>query len=87
MTKRKPTLYDFQSFLYNIGFRWYDNGQMTNDGKKHGEYFKGDRITDEQKQMLKNKFGKWVEFYKAQAQYAPEQIKTIVLLRSQNSFQ
>jgi hypothetical protein len=84
MMKRKPTQYDFQSFLYNIGFRWWEDGQMKNGNKKYGVYWKGDKISDEQKQQLKDKFGKWVEFYKAQAQYAPEQIKPIVLLRSAN---
>jgi hypothetical protein len=84
MTKRRPTQNDFQHFLYGLGFDWYEVGMMKNYGKKHGDYYKGDNLSDEKKQQLKDKFGKWVEFYKAQAQYAPEQIKQIVLLRSAN---
>lgn len=82
--KRKPTEYDFLSFAYNIGFRYYESGIMRNrDNSKAGMYLKGDFITDDQKQKLIDKFGDWVGFFKAQSQYAPESIKPIIILKSQ----
>lgn len=82
---RKPTRYEFQSFLYNeLKFSWYETGTLKNKNKKHGEYWKGDSLTDIQKTQLLERFGKWVEFLKAQSQYAPEQIKPLVILRSAN---
>jgi hypothetical protein len=82
--KRKPTEYEFISTISSIGFRYYESGTMRNkDNSKAGLYLKGDYLTDEQKQKLVDKFGKWVRFFKAQSQYAPESIKPIVLLKSQ----
>jgi hypothetical protein len=83
---RKPTRDTFQAFLYNdLKFSWYQTGIVKNTAnKKYGEYWKGDSLTDIQKKQLVERFGKWVEFLKAQSQYAPEQIKPLVILRSTN---
>lgn len=82
---RKPTRYEFQSFLYNdLKFSWHETGIIKNKNKKYGEYWKGDILTDTQKVQLVERFGKWVEFLKAQSQYAPERVKPLVILRSAN---
>jgi hypothetical protein len=85
--KRKPTEFEFISFVYNIGFHYYESGIMRNkDNSKAGMYLKGDFITDEQKQKLVDKFGNWVGFFKAQLQAAPESIKPIIMLKSQKEY-
>jgi hypothetical protein len=81
----KPTQREFLSFAYNIGFRYFEKGTMRNkEGKSNGFYIKGDLTTDEIKQAFKDKFGKWVGFYVAVPEYAPELKKSVILLKNAN---
>lgn len=85
--KRKPTEYDFLSFANTINFHYHESGIMRNkDNSKAGMYLKGDSITLEQKQKLVDRFGKWVGFFKSNAQYAPEITKPIIMLKSQKEY-
>ena len=86
-SKRKPTYYDFSGFLYTAGFRWHSTGTLTaKDKSKHGEFFKGDFLTDEVREAIKAKFGKWVQFFIAQSEYAPESKKPMIVLLSKKAF-
>jgi hypothetical protein len=85
--KTKPTLNNFSNFLYTAGFRWHSTGKLTSkDKSKYGEFFKGDSITDDLKAAISAKFGKWVKFYVAQSEYAPECKRPMIVLLSEKAF-
>jgi hypothetical protein len=70
------------SALNTVGFRFYDSGIVKDkNNKKIGDYVKGDVITHEQKVKLHELLGDRVHFMIAQSQYAPEQIKPIVMFK------
>ncbi len=84
---KKPTHREFLVFNLTLGFRFFESGTMRNkDDKPIGFYVKGDLLSTEMKEAFKNKFGKWVEFYVAVPEYAPELKKSVVLLRNAASF-
>jgi hypothetical protein len=84
--KRKPTSYEFTSFLYNAGFRWHSTGTIARkDIGKYGEYLEGDFLSDGLKETIKAKFGKWVSFCISQSQYAPERKRPLIVLLSKKA--
>ena len=85
---KKPTERDFFLFCEEIGFRFYQTGTLKNkDGSKAGLFLKGDFLSDVQKGALVDRFGGWVSFLKARAQYAPESVKPVILLRSKKEME
>jgi hypothetical protein len=83
----KPTYYDFVTFAYSIGFRWHSTGTLKSKEGKFGEYLEGDNISDEIKQSMVDKFGKWVSFHISQSQYAPERKRPMMTLLSKKAFE
>ncbi len=79
---KQLTYRDFIYALDAVGFRFYDSGIVKdNDNNKIGDYVKGDRITQEQQLQLKELLGDRVHFMLSQSQYAPEQIKPVVMFK------
>jgi hypothetical protein len=56
-----------------IGFRFYETGSLSEKGTKTKlfDYYKGDKLTDEQKAELLKDFPE-LEFFGARPEYAPE---------------
>lgn len=85
---KKPTEMEFFLFCDKVGFRFYQSGILKNkDGSKAGLFLKGDFLSDEQKSALVDRFGDWVSFLKARAQYAPESVKPVILLKSKKEME
>lgn len=79
---KRPTTSELVRALDRAGIRYHTTGTLTRNGKKYGEFYKTDRITPEQIETLKAQFGRWIETAKTRAEYAPEQIRPIIIHRS-----
>ncbi len=79
---KKLSTWDKVRALEAVGFRYHAYGTLTTDSKDEGklkyDFYKGDKLTQEQKEKLKNKFGESVRFFGSSAQYAPE-IKSAIV--------
>ncbi len=68
---KKTSTFDKVKALDGVGFRWHSNGTI-NDGELKYDFYKGDKLTPEQKSKLKSRFGESVRFFGSSPQYAPE---------------
>ena len=81
---KRPTAYQFIRALSRAGIRYHSTGTITQQrgNAKFGEYYETDRLSPEQRETLKNEFGKWVEFKLSRPAYAPEQSAALIVHRS-----
>lgn len=82
--KRKPTHAEFIRAAIAAYIRWHDSGTVTHkdDGRKIGSFLKCDHLTEEQRAILAAALGPWVVFRTSRSEYAPEQVRALVILLS-----
>jgi hypothetical protein len=65
------------SFLYSIGVRQYESGNLTKNGRKLFDYYKADSVTVEQKAAIL-KWCKDARFFESRRMFAPEQSAVMI---------
>ena len=79
MKAKKLSVWDLMQAFERAGFRYYAFGTLKDGRKTVAEYYKGDKLTDTAKAILKE-FCPQITFGCARPEYAPEMSAQVVII-------